>query len=63
MRWILENKIIQLLINGYNKNDIASQVGRPRNEIDKEIENIYSKYNVSNRVQLAVLFSRKGAEL
>ena len=47
-----ETEIIELLIQGYRNKQIAMMLQISTNTVRNHIFNIFSKYNVSNRVQL-----------
>ena len=52
----IEKEIIDLLLEGKNRNQIADKLNISRKEVDLYIKGIYSKFNVFNKVQLAVKY-------
>lgn len=54
----MEKQIIQLLIDGYNKKEIANKLKQSQSVIDLHIKDIYSKFKVINRIQLAITFAK-----
>ena len=51
-----EEKFINLLIEGKNKNDIAGIFNVSLDVVDCEVKRLYSKYKVYNRIQLAIVY-------
>ena len=49
-----EKVIINLLLEGKNTNEIATALNVSRNIVDVEVQKIYKKYSVNNRIQLAI---------
>ncbi len=52
-----EKEIINFLIEGKNKNEIAAELNLSRSEVEIEINKIYEKYQVNNRIQLAIAYN------
>ncbi len=54
-----EEKLINLLIEGKNKNEIADIFNVSRDVVKWEVKKLYKKYNVYNKIQLAITYKLK----
>ena len=53
----IEKEIIDLLIEGKNRKQIAEKLNITRKDVDLYVKSIYKRFNVFNKVQLAVKYT------
>lgn len=51
-----EKQIVELIVKGLSNKEIAEQLFISIHTVKAILENIYEKYDIHNRVQLAVYF-------
>ena len=54
-----EKDIVQELVYGRNNNEIAAKLFISKSTVKTHLEHIFYRFGVSNRIQLAVLATRK----
>jgi DNA-binding CsgD family transcriptional regulator len=57
-----ERQIVDLIAQGCTNREIARRLGTKERTVKNQLTPIYGKYNVTNRLQLAVLAHRKKTE-
>ena len=53
-----EGQIVKLLLEGLTNKEIADKLFISVHTVKANLENIYEKFDIHNRVQLAVYFSK-----